>query len=118
LFNAVGITRTKGENATKRLGISQGIGDNQFAPEQAITRQDMFTLLYNALKGINQLPQGNSGKTLNDFTDSNTIPAYASEAIAYLVKSGTISGSNGKLTPNATTTRAEMTQVLYNLLAK
>lgn len=103
--------------AAKRLGLAQGIGDNQFAPEQAITRQDMFTLLYNALMGINQLPQGNSGKTLNDFTDSDTIPAYAQEAMAYLVKTGTVSGSNDKLTPADTTTRAQMTQVLYNLIS-
>jgi hypothetical protein len=33
-----------------------------------------------------------------------------------LVESGTVSGSNGKLTPTGTTTRAEMAQVLYNLL--
>jgi hypothetical protein len=41
--------------AAKRLGISNGVGDNKFAPEQAITRQEMFTLLYNALKAIDQL---------------------------------------------------------------
>lgn len=35
-----------------------------------------------------------------------------------LVKYGTISGSGGKLGPNATTTRAQMAQVLYNLLSK
>ncbi len=34
------------------------------------------------------------------------------------VKTGTVSGSNGKLTPTGTTTRAEMAQVLYNLLGK
>lgn len=27
------------------LGISEGVGNNKFAPEQAITRQDMFALL-------------------------------------------------------------------------
>mgnify|MGYP000927943165 CR=1 FL=1 len=103
--------------AAKRLGITKGIGDNQFAPEQAITRQDMFTLLYNVLKGINQLPAGNLGKTLNDFTDSGSIPAYAREAMAHLVKTGIVSGSSGKLTPAETTTRAQMIQVLYNLIS-
>ena len=33
-----------------------------------------------------------------------------------LVKSGTISGSDGKLDPNVGSTRAQMAQVLYNLL--
>jgi hypothetical protein len=35
-----------------------------------------------------------------------------------LTESGIISGSSGKLAPANTTTRAEMTQVLYQLLAK
>jgi len=102
----------------KQLGLTKGIGDNKYAPEQAVTRQEMFTLLYNALKSLDKLPAGNSGKTLADFTDGADVASWAGEAMGTLVKSGTISGSSGKLTPNATTTRAEMTQVLYNLLAK
>jgi hypothetical protein len=35
-----------------------------------------------------------------------------------LVETGIIGGSDGKLTPQGTTTRAEMAQVLYNLLGK
>ena len=42
--------------AAKRLGITSGVGDNKFAPEQAITRQEMFTMLYNALKSLDKLP--------------------------------------------------------------
>jgi len=102
--------------AAKRLGISSGVGDNKFAPKQAVSRQQMLTLLYNALKAIDQLPKGNSGKTLSDFTDSANISSYAQEAMEGLVKSGAVSGSNGNLRPTATTTRAQMAQVLYNLL--
>ncbi|NLT19978.1 MAG: S-layer homology domain-containing protein [Syntrophomonadaceae bacterium] len=102
----------------KQLGLTKGIGDNKYAPEQAVTRQEMFTLLYNALKSLDKLPTGNSGKTLADFTDGANVASWAGEAMGTLVKSGTISGSSAKLTPDATTTRAEMTQVLYNLLAK
>lgn len=104
--------------AAKRLGISNGVGDNKFAPEQAITRQEMFTLLYNALKAIDQLPEDDSGKTLSDFTDSANISSYAQEAMAYLVKTGVVGGSNGQLSSTDTTTRAQMAQVLYNLLGK
>lgn len=43
--------------AAKRLGITQGIGDNKFAPEQAITRQDMVTMLYNALRPSTNCPR-------------------------------------------------------------
>ena len=104
--------------ATKRLGISAGVGGNMFAPGKEITRQEMFTLLYNALNVINSLPQGSSGRTLSDFTDAGQIATWASDAMMLLVETGTISGSGGRLNPTGTTTRAEMAQVLYNLLIK
>jgi hypothetical protein len=103
--------------AAKERGISNGVGDNKFAPEQAITRQEMFTLHYNALKTIDQLPDSDSSKALSDFTDSANISSYAQEGMAYLVKAGIVGGSNGQLSPTATTTRAQMAQVLYNLLS-
>ncbi|MEW5922130.1 MAG: S-layer homology domain-containing protein [Bacillota bacterium] len=104
--------------AAKRLGISAGVGNNLFAPEKEITRQEMFTLLYNALKTIGRLPPGNSGKSLSSFSDAGDIAPWAKDAMKLLVETGTISGSGGKLTPTDTTTRAQMAQVLYSLLTK
>jgi hypothetical protein len=104
--------------AAKRLGISNGVGDGRFAPEQAITRQETFTLLYNALKLLDRLPEGDAGKTLSDFADSGSIAAYAREAMACLAETGVTGGSGGKLDPTAITTRAQMAQVLYNLISK
>ena len=79
----------------------------------------MFTLLYNALKVIGQLPEGSSsGKTLADFSDADAIAPWAKEAMMLLVKYGIVGGSNGKPTPQGPTTRAEMSQVLYNLLGR
>jgi hypothetical protein len=89
-----------------------------FAPGKEITRQEMFTLLYNALKNIGKLPQGNSGKTLSSFSDAGKIASWAKDAMTLMVESGTIAGNGGQLTPASTTTRAEMAQVLYNLLSK
>ncbi|MHB8984629.1 MAG: virginiamycin B lyase family protein [Eubacteriales bacterium] len=104
--------------AAKRLGISSGVGNNMFAPGKEITRQEMFTLLYNVLKVIGSLPQGASGKALSDFSDANEIASWAKDAMTLMVGNGTISGNGGKLSPASTTTRAEMAQVLYNLLSK
>lgn len=104
--------------AAKSLGISSGKGSNQYAPGKEISRQEMFSLLYNALKVIGQLPGGDSGKTLSDYTDAEQINAWAKDAMTLMVKTGTVGGNNGKLTPTGTTTRAEMAQVLYNLLGK
>lgn len=104
--------------AAKRLSISNGVGDNMFAPDKKITRQEMFTLLYNALKVIGRLPEGSGGKPLLSFTDTDDIASWAKEAMTLLVETGTISGSGGKLFPTSTATRAEMAQVLYNMLSK
>lgn len=104
--------------AAKALGVSNGVGHNKFQPEQAITRQEMFTLIYNALEILEKLPEGNSDKTLSDFTDSGDISSYAKEAMNYLVKNGIVGGSNGQLSPMVTTTRAQMAQILYNLLGR
>jgi uncharacterized repeat protein (TIGR02543 family) len=104
--------------AAKRLSISGGIGNNMFAPENEITRQEMFTLLYNVLKTVGRMPKGTSGKTLSSFNDYKDIASWAGEAMKHLVESGIISGNGDKLFPTSTTTRAEMAQVIYNLLSK
>ncbi len=104
--------------AAKRLGIAEGIGNNMFAPDREITRQEMFTLLYNALKGIGKLPAAGSVKALADFSDADAIADWAKEAMAFFVGTGSISGNDGMLNPEATATRAQMAQVLYNLLTK
>lgn len=104
--------------AAKRLGITVGIGNNRYAPDREITRQGMFTLLYNARKVIGQLPQGDSGKTLSDFTDAGQIGPWAKDAMTLLVETGTVAGNNGALAPLSMATRAEMAQVLYNLLSE
>ena len=104
--------------AAKSLGIADGIGSNMFAPKQNITRQEMFTLLYNALNVMSQLPEGDSGKVLSDFTDAGQINSWAKEAMALLVESGTVGGTGSKMNPASAATRAEMAQILYNLLSK
>lgn len=106
--------------AAKRLGITEGLGNNLYAPNSDITRQEMFTLLYNTLKVIGQLPEG-TGKTggaLTGYSDADSVASWAKDAAGKLTDAGIVSGSNGKLSPKNTTTRAEMAQVLYNLLLK
>jgi hypothetical protein len=89
-----------------------------FAPGKEITRQEMFTLLYNALENIGKLPHGNSGETLSSFNDAEKVAPWAKDAMTLLVQTGTVGGNAGQLTPASTTVRAEMAQVLYNLLSK
>lgn len=89
-----------------------------FAPEQKITRQEMFTLLYNALKSMGQLPKGSSAQSLSSFGDASEVSSWAKEAVTLLVKTGAIGGNNGMLYPVETATRAQMAQLLYQLLSK
>jgi len=102
----------------KRLGITVGVGNNMYAPDLEITRQEMFTLLYNTLKTMNELPTGKAVKTLTDFADADQIDPMAKDAMALFVGTGAITGSGGKLCPTDTTNRAEMAQILYMLLSK
>lgn len=102
----------------KRLGLSAGVGNNLYVPDKKITRQEMFTLLYNALKASGQLPGSDSGKVLSDYADAGKIDAWAKESMSLLVKAGIVGGNNGVLSPLNTTTRAEMAQVLFNLLGE
>lgn len=104
--------------AAKRLGISAGVGNNLFAPEREISRQEAFALLYNAQNAVSRLPEDKSGKTLSDFSDAGLLDTWALEAVSHLVETGVVRGSGGKLNPADNMTRAEMAQLLYNLLAK
>ncbi|HEX2927011.1 MAG TPA: S-layer homology domain-containing protein, partial [Ruminiclostridium sp.] len=102
----------------KRLGISEGIGENKFAPNKEITRQEMITLLYKALKLMDEQPTGNNGKALTDFSDNGAIAPWAKDAMSAFVEAGIVVGSDNKLTPSATTNRAQLAQVLFNLLSR
>lgn len=102
----------------KRLGIVTGVGENRYAPEAGISRQDMFVMLYRALNKLGELPTGKSGGSLASFNDTGDISSYASDAVKLFVETGIISGDEKALRPKTASTRAEVAQALYNLLSK
>lgn len=104
--------------AAKNLGIATGTGDNQFSPEKIITREDLFTLLYRSLEKLGELPAEKKGASLSAFKDADKISDYAHTAIQAFTESGIVTGSNDQLDPQGVTTRAQVVQVLYNLLSK
>lgn len=101
----------------KSLGIAQGVGNNKFLPGSNISRQDMFVLLYNALKTMNKLPYTNSSSN-KSYSDAEQIASYAMTAIKDLTAEGIVSGNDGKINPTVSSNRAQMAQLLYNLLSK
>ncbi|WP_141505359.1 S-layer homology domain-containing protein [Paenibacillus luteus] len=105
--------------AAKRLGIANGFEGNRFAPDKTISRQELFTLLYRALDVLDELPAAQAGSaSLSSFADAEKVADYAGEAFKALVEAGVISGSNGKLLPSNVSSRAEVAQVLYNLISR
>lgn len=104
--------------AAMRLRITNGIGDNKYAPDAYITRQDMFVLLYRALDVLGELPKVSGTANMTTYPDSAQIADYAQEAFKTFVSAGVVSGSDkGTLNPTAFSTRSEMAQILYNLLS-
>jgi hypothetical protein len=103
--------------AAKELGIAMGVGDNLFLPDSLISRQDMLTLLYRALKELGEMPGAVTEAEINDFSDAGSIADYAEDAFETFMAGGIVTGSDGKLDPAGLTTRAEMAQMLYKLLS-
>jgi hypothetical protein len=102
----------------KKLGITEGIGDNKFNPDASITRQDMMVLTERTLRILNKLKQQGTVSDLEKFVDRSLIAAYAVDSIASVVKEGLIVGDDGKANPLGKTTRAEAAVILYRIYNK
>ncbi len=101
----------------KDLEIINGCGKNMFKPLENISRQDMMVILARALKVSGKYDKLDIGsKTYTDYYDSYKVADYAVESVDYLISTGLINGTNARVYPNASTTRAEVAQLLYNLL--
>ena len=91
-------------------GIVKGKAVDQFAPNDYITRVEMFAMLCRAL---NIEGQTSMSKV---FTDADQIPAWAYEYTAALVNNGYVSGlTETTLAPLGNVTRAQMVKLMDNL---
>lgn len=100
--------------AAKQMGISNGVGDNMFAPDKEITREEMVALIYNYLKSVGEI-NGESDKT--SFADDSDISDWAKAAVAYAAENGIVNGKDeNKFDPKGNATRAELAQIFFNIL--
>ena len=76
----------------------------------------MFVLLYRLLKIFDDLPVAVQKNTLANFVDADQIDSWALDAMTLFADSMIIQGSGQKINPKETTNRAQMAQVLYNIL--
>lgn len=110
-YEAVGVA--------KKLGIANGTGDNRFDPRATISRQDMMTLTAKALVAAKKLASMNgTADDISGYDDADQVSPYAADSVAALVKNGIIQGAGNRLSPLATTTRAEAAVLLYNIYKK
>ncbi|MDP4153647.1 MAG: S-layer homology domain-containing protein [Bacillota bacterium] len=101
---------------SEKLGISQGSG-GKFNPMATLTRQDAMVLVKRTLDVANIDIADGSESDLRGFTDNSSISAYARDAAADLVKAGVIIGTDNKLNPSGSITRAELAVILYRILS-
>lgn len=102
----------------KKIGITNGIGNNKFNPDASITRQDMIVLADRALRMLNKFKQQGNVSDLEKFNDRSLIASYAVDSVASLVKEGLIVGSANNVNPLSNTTRAEAAVLLYRIYSK
>lgn len=92
-----------------------GYSDTQFGPDDAITREQMAAILYRYAENL-ELDTDTDfiPDKYYDFPDYKTVSCYAANAMSWCVNKGIINGSNGKLNPQGTATRAEVATMLMN----
>jgi len=99
----------------KQLGLVAGIGNNQFAPDRIISRQDMMTMLYNIMLALGKIQPDYTLQSLGRFRDLGDIADYARLPIASLARAGIISGNGININPRGYMTRVEAAVFVWNL---
>ena len=96
--------------------IVSGNKDGTFKPNGNITREELAIMLYNYAKFKGK----DMSKTddLSKFSDKNKVASYALTAVKWAVANNVITGSNGKLNPKGTATRAETASMIYKYCDK
>ncbi|WP_281692172.1 S-layer homology domain-containing protein [Agathobaculum desmolans] len=92
-----------------------GYSDDQFGPDDAITREQLTAMLYRYADYLGlDTDTGFIPDKYYDFSDYQSVSRYAANAMSWCVNKGIVSGSDGKLNPQETATRAEVATMLMN----
>lgn len=94
-------------------GIIKGVTETVFAPESAVTREQMVVFLhrYAVYAGMDVTVEGD----LSAYPDADTVGEYAVEAMTWAVNCGVVNGMDGNLNPQGTATRAQVAQIIWKL---
>lgn len=90
--------------------IVKGVTDTAFAPDAAVTREQLVTFLarYARWEGRGTAVAGN----LENFPDAAQVSNYAVVPMIWAVENGILNGIDGRLAPQNTATRAQIAAIL------
>ena len=107
-YNAIGVA--------KKLGFTDGRGDNIFDPTGEISRQDMAVMVYRVLKSESLIKPSEPETIEEMFIDAKEISGYAREAVATMSEKGILNGyETGEFKPLGSATRAETAVFMYRI---
>ena len=99
--------------------IVMGYSDTEFAPHDAITREQFAAIMYRYAKNKGYDVSVGENTNILSYTDYDEISEYAIPAMQYAVGSGLIQGRTAStLNPLDNTTRAEMATILYRFFTE
>ena len=100
-----------------RGGFMTGFPNDTFAPNEEVTRTQSLTTL---VTGLGIEPPTNVQAAVDRYTDANAIPNWATEKVAAATTGGLVVNypNQQTLNPNQPTTRAELSALIYQALAK
>jgi hypothetical protein len=97
--------------------IVEGTTAETFAPDAAITRAQVVTMLYRFAKAQG-MDTTQGGMAIREFDDFDAVPAYALEAMDWAVNAGVLKGDNNRLLPQDNCTRTQIVTMLYRALGE
>lgn len=98
-----------------KKGIVQDIGNQQFAPDRAITREEIAVIFANYAKSTDyKLPVTREAIT---YADASSIGSAYKTAVTAMQQSGImVGGADNNFSPKANATRAEVSSMLYRYI--
>lgn len=97
--------------------IVEGTTAETFAPDAAVTRAQVVTMLYRFAKAQG-MDTTQGGMAIREFDDFDAVPAYALEAMDWAANAGVLKGDNNRLLPQDNCTRAQIVTMLYRALGE
>lgn len=98
-------------------GIVTGFDSSTFAPDRAITREQLAAILFRfaAYRGMDAVTLR---ENLSSFQDQAAISAYAVSALNWAVGEGLMQGTGDKLEPTGNATRAQVAAMLRRFMQR